>query len=76
MTTIQKSPRLQIRIELDTYQGKEMINIREWYLEDDSGEWRPSKKGFTIPKYNLQALGELIAALEKVRNQASGVKQG
>lgn len=47
MKTMNVGPN-QLRIEKKEYQGRERLDIR-LYFEDDEGEWRPTKKGVGIP---------------------------
>lgn len=38
----------RIRLGLNEFQGKEYVDIRQFYQVED-GEWRPTKKGVTLP---------------------------
>lgn len=59
--TIQKNSREEIRVTLESYQGRELVNLRVWF-EADGGEYRPSKKGIA---FRRELLPEVLAALGK-----------
>jgi hypothetical protein len=65
---IPKNKKDQIRIGLNEYQGKQYLDLRQFYRGDDN-EWKPTSKGVTVP-VNLYPellrgvllLGEMIGA--------------
>lgn len=66
---IQKSDTNQIRIAIKSYEGHEYVDVREYFKEKESGNWLPTKKGFTIPtSYTLDHLEDVIATLEEACN--------
>ena len=38
-----------IRVQKTIYKDKTYLDIRKYYLEEDSGEFKPTRKGITIP---------------------------
>lgn len=38
----------KILVKETTYEDKQYVDIRKWYL-DKSGEWKPTAKGISIP---------------------------
>jgi len=38
-----------IRVQKTIYKEKTYLDIRKYYLEEDSGEFKPTRKGITIP---------------------------
>ncbi len=44
-----------IKVEVSEFKGKMRVDIRKWYQEKDSGEWKRSPKGLniTIDEWNL-----------------------
>ena len=64
---IRKNAKEVIRFEISEFMGKELINIRIWYLAQDfnSGEsiYKPSQKGVTV---NLSEFGELKEAVKRI----------
>ena len=71
MFKIQKSDKTQIRIEESEFNGKASINFREWY--DAGTEYKPTKKGFTLPPEYLPEMLEHLRALN-AKMQKYGVK--
>ncbi|AOJ88358.1 hypothetical protein WS87_12640 [Burkholderia sp. MSMB0856] len=49
----------RLRVQLRQYRGREFLDVRYWYLDND-GEYRPSQKGVTL---NPSQLAELVQAL-------------
>ncbi|CRL08281.1 CLUMA_CG020831, isoform A [Clunio marinus] len=47
------------RVSLSTFKGKQYLNIREYYQDKSSGEWRPGKSGITLTKKEWNQLLEL-----------------
>ncbi|MBU0710948.1 transcriptional coactivator p15/PC4 family protein [bacterium] len=62
ITEIHKNSMIQIRISRDDYQGKEYVDIREFFLAEDE-EFRPTKKGV---KFSLDLLDEIIDGLSEL----------
>ena len=62
-----------LRIARDTYQGHELVGIREWYeyRPGDPDTLRPSKSGVNV---SVRRLPELIAALQAA--EADAIRQG
>ena len=58
----EKNSAEEVRVSLTTYNGKDYIDIRVFYLADD-GEMRPTKKGLTV---SVVLLPELSTAVEKL----------
>lgn len=56
---IHKNSTEKIRVTLSEYKGYTFLDVRVYY-EDDSGEWRPTKKGIAISKDNLEPLIKLL----------------
>jgi hypothetical protein len=56
---IQKNSTEKIRVSIESYKGHEFIDVRVYY-EDDTGEWRPTKKGIAIAHDKVDELLELL----------------
>ena len=67
MKDIQKNALEIIRIQRRDYKGRQFVDIRVHY-QDDNGEFKQTKKGITI---NPALVGELIKALEGEKPQHS-----
>ena len=51
-----------IRVEISEYRNQKYLNLRIWYTDKESGEYKPTQKGVTLrPEFFPQ----LKAALEK-----------
>lgn len=49
----------ELRLTFSTYEGKPVIQFRDWYEVD--GDWRPGKKGISLP---VKSLPEIVSALD------------
>lgn len=45
----EKSSRKMICIHVQEFKGNEFLSIREFYLDRETGSWKPSTKGVTVP---------------------------
>ncbi|MCB1174982.1 MAG: transcriptional coactivator p15/PC4 family protein [Leptospiraceae bacterium] len=55
-----------IRIEVSEFKGQHHLNIRIWYTDKDSGEFKPTQKGVTFRVDQYAELKEAILAAEGV----------
>ena len=58
--TIERGPTQQIQVRLTTFRGREYLDLRNFYLDEESAEWKPTKKGIAVP---VELYDELMAAL-------------
>lgn len=66
-----KSNNAEIRLQRNTFKGRTYLDIREFYLADeDTEEFRPTKKGITVP-WNKDALNAFLEAIDKVRDEVT-----
>lgn len=66
MPTIKKTDFKEIRIEKKEYKGYKYIDIRTFYKDKETGEWKISKQGVTI---RPDQLDDLIAALFELKEE-------
>ena len=66
--TIERGPGQQIHIRLVTFRGREYLDLRNFYL-DDNEEWKPTRKGIAVP---LELYEELMAALKEAGEAIEG----
>ncbi len=59
---IERGPGQQIQVRLATFRGREYLDLRNFYLDEESAEWRPTKKGIAIP---VELYAELMSALQE-----------
>ena len=52
-----------IRVQKTIYKEKTYLDIRKYYLEEDSGEFKPTRKGITIP---IELVEEVKTAISDV----------
>lgn len=48
------------RIAVREYKGHKFVDIREFYTDKESGEWKPGKKGITLNKQEVEKLKGLL----------------
>ena len=68
-----KNQRETLRIRLDTYQGRAIIDCRCWY--EDSGTLKPGRAGLTVSIRHLPALAEAFGRAAEIAS-ASGLIAG
>ncbi len=61
---IPKNSTERIRVSIAEYKGYTFLDVRVYY-EDDNGEWRPTKKGITVSKDNIEPLVKLLTEGKK-----------
>jgi hypothetical protein len=59
---IQKNSTERIRVSRRSYEGHEFIDIRIFF-EDDTGEWKPTKKGITIAPDKVKKLVDILQSM-------------
>ena len=64
MKEIQKNSTERIRIQRTEYKGKDLIDLRVFYQDKRTGEWKPSPKGIT---FSSGLLGEVIQGLDELK---------
>lgn len=65
----EKNSRETFRVSLDQYRGRDVVDIRVWWRDDD-GVMRPSRTGITTSVKDLSRLAAAIAAaLVEVRSR-------
>ena len=60
MNEIKKNSQEIIRVESKEYKGNKFVDCRVYFLDKDSGEYRPTKKGIS---FNHNVAKEVIEAL-------------
>lgn len=54
-----KNRRETLRVRLDTYQGRTIVDCRCWY--EDGGTLKPGRSGLTLGTRHLPALAQALA---------------
>ena len=47
ISTFEKNKKEEVRVSLDTFHGKKLINLRVWFKDDD-GTMKPGKQGIAL----------------------------
>lgn len=73
--TLPLGPRAEVRISLDSFNGRPRLDVRTWCILDDPGELRPTKRGVSLA---LAAVPTVRAALDRAITTAVelGLEQG
>ncbi len=54
----------KLRVTISEYKGYTFLDVRVYY-EDDQGEYKPTKKGLTLKKEDIEPLIRLLREGEK-----------
>lgn len=65
---IDRGGKTRIVLKLSDFRGKKYLDIRKWY-EDDEGEWKPTRKGLTLPLENVPELVKELQRFAKVARE-------
>lgn len=60
VAAFQKNSREQVHVRLKEFEGHELIDIRIWYPDRETEEWKPSSKGIAISTELYDALVEAV----------------
>ncbi|CAG9812363.1 unnamed protein product [Chironomus riparius] len=52
------------RVSLSSFKGKQYLNIREYYMDKGTGQYRPGKSGITLTKKEWQQLLDLVPEIK------------
>ncbi|MGW8272929.1 MAG: transcriptional coactivator p15/PC4 family protein [Thermodesulfovibrionales bacterium] len=58
---IERNETERLRVSAESYRGKDYLDIRIYYLEQSSGEWKPTKKGVTLAPEKIDEFSALIS---------------
>jgi hypothetical protein len=61
IAAIRKADGAEIRVALNIYKGRRVIDVRVWYKPPDGSDYVPTRKGITI---DADKLPELVAAMK------------
>ena len=68
IATFEKNSREEVRVSIDEYMGKKLVNIRVFYKSEKGGEWLPGKQGVAVSIDRYRELAEAILKVgEKLR---------
>lgn len=75
---VRKSDRIKFVVAAATRDGFRYINIREFYMRQRDGEWKPGRDGITIPlraplNNGKEFIDPCVNMLEVIKNAAIAV---
>jgi hypothetical protein len=63
----------EVRISLDEFKGKKLVNIRVWYTNSETGQKAPGKQGIALSVDKFEAL---MAGLKQMENKLASIPKG
>jgi len=51
---VQKNSKEKIIISINEYEGHKYIDLRVYYEDNNTSEWKPTKKGIALSKKNIK----------------------
>lgn len=63
----QRNSEEEVRFTLHEYKDRQYLDLRLWFLPADGGEYKPTRKGLTLP---LEFLSELKKGVAKTEQEA------
>lgn len=54
-----------VRVEVSEFRGQNYLNLRVWYTDKESGEYKPTQKGIAIRPELYGELKQAILAAEQ-----------
>ena len=62
-----------IRVEITEFRGQNYLNLRVWYTDKDSGEYKPTQKGIAIrPELYPEIKAAILAAEQEIAASGGG----
>src|SRR5271163_1548177 len=65
LATVRKNAREGIRVTRSDFKGHDIVGLRVWFQDRDSGEMRPGKDGLA---FRAELVDELIGALQAAQD--------
>lgn len=73
---IQKNSREWLRLTVDEFKGRMLLNARIWYRPNEGGDLRPGKDGWAISVERLPELINALLAFDKETRRNAGAPEG
>lgn len=70
---VRKNAREVIRVVENEYKGHRFIDVRIYYKDEESGEYKPSKKGIALNSEVIKPVIELLKEGAKILKNGSAV---
>lgn len=72
LATFPRKDGQELRVTLDSFNGRPFLNARLWFTADD-GTHRPTKKGITVGSRDLRAFaGAILDAIDEIDGETGG----
>jgi hypothetical protein len=65
-----------IKITINEFRGQEYIHIREYMLDEDTGNWFPTKKGLAIKPEHVDMAAHLLTKAGEIMTKVYANKIG
>jgi hypothetical protein len=62
VAAIRKADGAEVRVTVQGYKGRRVVDVRVWYQPAAGGDFVPTRKGITVDADKLPALAEAIAS--------------
>lgn len=60
---IKKNGRERVEVSISEFKGRKFLDVRNYYYDSDSDEWKPTQKGVNVP---VEMAHELFRAVKKI----------
>ncbi len=67
--SFQRTKREQVRALVYNYKGNRYADLRVYWLDEEAGEYKPSKKGAVVRVDQLPALAQAVQAMRQVAQE-------
>jgi Transcriptional Coactivator p15 (PC4) len=62
IATFEKNKKEEVRLSIESYHGRKIINFRVFY-KDDTGAWKPGKQGLALAVDRYKDLADAVLQL-------------
>ena len=62
IATFEKNKKEEVRLSIESYHGRKIINFRVFY-KDDTGTWKPGKQGLALAVDRYKDLADAVLRL-------------
>lgn len=75
VSSFKRNPTEEVRATLKEFRGKRYLDLRIYY-QDDSGEWKPTRKGVSLSTEFMKELKEAVVKLESALKEEEDEEAG
>lgn len=66
VAAIRKADGAEVRVTVQGYKGRRVVDVRVWYLPATGGDYVPTRKGVTVDADKLPALALALAKAARI----------